>query len=69
MCGCGLLMAAGGYPPEAMRKAPPVGIESALALGAMAPGFELASSTGGEVALEKVLLDRSVLLIFFRGDW
>ena len=67
--GCGLAMSVAGYPPEARRKTPPSGIAGALAVGALAPDFELAASTGGKVALNSVLADRAALVVFYRGDW
>ena len=67
--GCGWLMGIGGYPPEAMRTAPPPGISEALTVGSMAPAFELQAHDGTKVVLDTVLADKPVLLVFYRGDW
>ena len=69
LTGCGWFMGIAGYPPEPMRKTPPPGIENALKVGAAAPDFELASTTGKTVSLEKVLADRSAVVVFYRVDW
>ncbi|MCX2181258.1 AhpC/TSA family protein [Streptomyces sp. SKN60] len=41
----------------------------ALAVGDTAPGFTLASATGGAVSLDELLADGPVVLTFYRGAW
>lgn len=41
----------------------------ALHVGDRAPGFRLPDARGGEVALDDVLIDGPVVLVFYRGAW
>src|SRR5262245_11324754 len=41
----------------------------ALRVGDRAPGFRLADARGGELALDDVLVDGPVVLVFYRGAW
>ncbi len=66
LAACSLVLQASGYPPEAGRKSPPIGIEDrAVAVGAKVSPGGLAS-TKGEIALEK---GRRHVLVFYRGAW
>jgi peroxiredoxin len=38
-------------------------------MGDRAPGFRLPDARGGEVALDDLLIDGSVVLVFYRGAW
>ena len=58
--------AAFGFPPEAMRKSPPAGIENrALAVGAPFPRLTV-RSTAGDVRFTS---GTRYALVFYRGDW
>lgn len=37
--------------------------------GARAPGFRMASTCGGSVALDEVVSNGPVVLVWFRGSW
>src|SRR5215472_9367724 len=41
----------------------------ALRVGDRAPGFRLPDARGGEVALDDLLVDGPVVLVFYRGAW
>ena len=41
----------------------------ALQVGDRAPGFRLPDARGGEVALDDLLIDGPVVLVFYRGAW
>jgi peroxiredoxin len=41
----------------------------ALHVGDRAPGFRLPDARGGEVALDDLLIDGPVVLVFYRGAW
>jgi peroxiredoxin len=41
----------------------------ALRVGARAPGFRLPDARGGELALDDLLVDGPVVLVFYRGAW
>jgi peroxiredoxin len=41
----------------------------ALQVGDRAPGFRLRDARGGEVALDDLLIDGPVVLVFYRGAW
>ena len=54
------------FPPQAMRKSPPVGIERrAIAVGAAFPKVEV-ETTQGVLGLES---GKRHVLVFYRGDW
>lgn len=67
--GCGSVMRAAGYPPEARRKAPPTTIETTAAkVGDRAPKTALAM-TGGTWRLADALSTGPAILVFYRGHW
>jgi peroxiredoxin len=41
----------------------------ALHVGDRAPGFRLADARGGDIALDDLLVDGPVVLVFYRGAW
>ena len=63
---CGTLLKAAGYPPQAMRAAPPEGLEQSAA----AVGTQLAAATvplsEGQAA---PLLGAPTAIVFYRGQW
>ena len=65
---CSVMLPVAGYPPEALRKAPPPDIEqSALAVGAEAPPIALADTAGKPWSFPAD--GRKIVLLFYRGDW
>lgn len=61
--------AQGKKPENARRPAPPPSL-APLAVGAAAPGFELASATGAAWSLAQGLGKfQKVVIVFYRGDW
>jgi peroxiredoxin len=77
---CGLLLSLGtgcsglfklmGLPPNPTREAPPPGIATrALAEGATAPDFSLASTTVAAWSLKETLTSKRAVLVFYRGSW
>ena len=70
LTGCAVVLKAAGYPPYATRTAPPPGLATkALAVGAAAPEFTLATSEGGSWALGEAVREGPVVLVFYRGAW
>lgn len=48
---------------------PPPDPESKAREGEKAPGFALAATTGGKIALADLARGRAAVLVFYRGDW
>jgi hypothetical protein len=60
-----LMLMAAALPPNRTRQTPPPGIEEhALPVGAVAPGFTLPDTTGGQWTLHGL-----AVLVFYRGYW
>ena len=67
---CGTVLQAAGYPPEAMRRTAPEGIEErAPSVGAMAPAVELRSHEGERYSLDTARTKGPVVVLFYRGHW
>jgi len=67
--GCGAVLQAAGYPPEATRKTPPPGIErTALTVGAPTPELSL-QDTGGQPHALGGPAERQRVVVFYRGAW
>lgn len=67
---CSLVLPVFGYPPEALRKTAPDGIEKgALTVGATAQPVDLENATGAKWSLAKADPKKSVVLVFYRGHW
>ena len=70
LAACGPCLSALGYPPEALREAPPEGLTlRALAVGQSAPDFELPATIGERWRLSARPEGNSAVLVFYRGHW
>lgn len=70
LAGCGLALSAAGYPPEALRKTPPAGIEGRVRqIGTTAPGFSLTAADGTTRSLKSLLARGPAVIVFYRGPW
>ncbi len=68
--GCSLMFRAAGFPPEAMRATPPVGIEArALPVGQVLPAAKLSDDLGLPVDLTATLAKGPTVVVFYRGAW
>jgi len=64
-----LLVALAGVAYEVTFVLPPPDPAAKAAVGAKAPDFALPSTTGARLALAELTHERSVVLVFYRGDW
>ena len=68
--GCSLVLPLFGYPPEALRRSAPEGIEArSTEVGAVAPALDLATAAGGRWTLAEHLAQGPAVVVFYRGDW
>ena len=68
--GAGLLVGAGGIPPNPGRPTAPPGLEErARKIGEQAPPILLPDSSGATFALKEALRRGPVALVFYRGFW
>mgnify|MGYP001357910884 CR=1 FL=1 len=66
LAGCAAALKAAGFPPQALRKAPPAGVEgTALAVGATAPDVTVPLTDGTTAGVRGA----PTVLLFYRGHW